>query len=794
MRRRKSTWRLLLVTALVAVTGCSPTQPFYLHEDGDLSHYLDKATQTEHPDVHAPPLAEVEHSQAPLTLSNPEFKEIWELTLEEAVSIALANTKILRGGQAARLQNGTIFAGTQEGTLVVNPRAFASSYNPAIVETNPGFTNNNGPSVDGGLANSRQGVEAALSDFDAQLSVVGNGPSGAIGNRTDRPQNIPPGQPFSLPSIQTTDGGLTSQIVKRSAEGTQFAFRNVTNYDRGFTRPQAFQPLESVWTTTLEVEARQPLLRGRGAQINRMPIIIARIGTDIEMMGLQGQLQDTLNNIEIRYWDLYNSFRQLETAKIGRDSSLVTWRIVYDKWQNGVEPVQAEAQAREQYFAFRAQVETALRELYNNENELRLLMGLTASDGRLIRPKDEPTLARVQFEWTEILAESIARRPELISKRWEVKQREMELILARNQLLPQLDVGSAYRWVGLGDNLWSADANNLDFPQAGSNAVEEMFEGDYQEWSLFFSYQMPIGFRRELAGVRHQQLRLAREKALLEDMELDVSVGLAKAVRNLDANFQLAQTNANRWAASQKEVESVEALYRGGKASLDLVLEAQRRRAQGQAAFWTAVVEYNKSIADLHTRKGSILEYNGIAFEEGPWPQKAYWDALDRARQRDAGLYMDYGWTRPSVISRGKLPSGPGPTIEAMPGEVIMSDAAAEEVPTPAARPAVEPTGPALEGEPMEPMPPMSTPILEPADESFSPRETSLPRLQTSGMTPPGSNPLRPQRSPVAAVSYEEPVAQGGQVISDAQQSGPVANPAYRQVARPAARGAGVQR
>jgi hypothetical protein len=65
------------------------------------------------------------------------------------------------------------------------------------------------------------------------------------------------------------------------------------------------------------------------------------------------------------------------------------------------------------------------------------------------------------------------------------------------------------------------------------------------------------------------------------------------------------------------------------------------------------VAEYNKSIADLHTRKGSILEYDGIGFEEGPWPQKAYWDALGRARERDAAKYIDYGWTRPKVISRG---------------------------------------------------------------------------------------------------------------------------------------------
>ena len=123
------------------------------------------------------------------------------------------------------------------------------------------------------------------------------------------------------------------------------------------------------------------------------------------------------------------------------------------------------------------------------------------------------------------------------------------------------------------------------------------------------------------------------------------------------------------------------------------MLEAQRRRAVAQAAFWSAVAEYNKSIADLHTRKGSILEYNGIGFEEGPWPQKAYWDALARARERDAGTYIDYGWTRPKVISRGATPHGnvmDHVQIESMPGAEVIGT----PEPTPANKPATEGTGP----------------------------------------------------------------------------------------------------
>ena len=136
MRRPVASWRILAVCVLMVAAGCHPTQPFYLHEDGDLSHYLDKATQTEHPDLHAAPLAEVEHADRPLTLSNPEFREFWDLTLEECVSITLANSKVLRGGTAARLQNGQIFAGTQQGALLNNSvgRVFATTYDPGIVE------------------------------------------------------------------------------------------------------------------------------------------------------------------------------------------------------------------------------------------------------------------------------------------------------------------------------------------------------------------------------------------------------------------------------------------------------------------------------------------------------------------------------------------------------------------------------------------------------------------------------------------------------------------------------------
>ena len=174
-------------------------------------------------------------------------------------------------------------------------------------------------------------------------------------------------------------------------------------------------------------------------------------------------------------------------------------------------------------------------------------------------------------------------------------------------------------------------------------------------------FSMPIGFRHAMAGVRHHQLLLARERAVLEDLELEVSHQLSDAIRDIDFNFQNTQTNFNRRVASQDEVDAVRTVYESGRVPIDLLLDAQRRRAEAESAYYRSLVDYNRAIMRVHYRKGSLLEYNGVYLAEGPWPGKAYFDALRRARQRDASTFIDYGYSRPNVISRGPVGQFLGP-------------------------------------------------------------------------------------------------------------------------------------
>ncbi len=613
---------VLVVLGLMISTGCHPTQPFYYHEDGDLSHYLDRATQLEYPEVQETPLEEVTHATRPLTVLNPIFREFWDLSLEDAVQIALQNSKVIRN-------LGSLTQFTISDGLVGRTALTSTVYDPAIFETDPQF-----------------GVEAALADFDAQFTTS------VFWQKTDRPQNVTPGFIFTPITFNQDLGQFDASITKKSAVGTTFTFRNQTIYDmnnRGFGRA-----LPSDWFLSFGVSATQPLLRGFGTQVNRAPVIIARIRTDISLYDFRASVRNMLMDLESAYWDLHFAYRALQAAQIGRDSALVTWQIVNTKRLGGSAAKGEESQAREQYYFFRAVTEQALKDVFNFETRLRWLMGLAPSDGRLIRPIDEPTVARVEFAWTDIRTEAQMRNEELNRQRWVIKQREQELILARNQLLPQLDLTLDYTWLGMGDDLARSSRNGVLFPFEGSTAWESLTRGNYQESRLALQFTPPrFGARREMAGIQNAKLNLVREKARLEDMELNVSHVLTTAVQNLEFNYQVATTQLNRFKAADDEVQAMDALYRGDKVTLDRVLEAQRRRSQAMIDYYRSVVDFNKAIADVHFRKGSLLEHNNIKLAEGPWSHKAYWDALEKARERDASYYWEYGYTRPGVVSEG---------------------------------------------------------------------------------------------------------------------------------------------
>ena len=81
-------------------------------------------------------------------------------------------------------------------------------------------------------------------------------------------------------------------------------------------------------------------------------------------------------------------------------------------------------------------------------------------------------MARIAFDWEDVKSEGLVRNTELRTQKWSIKQRELELMSAKNQILPQLDLVGTYRWLGVGDELVAANRNGVRFPNPGSRALK----------------------------------------------------------------------------------------------------------------------------------------------------------------------------------------------------------------------------------------------------------------------------------------------------------------------------------
>jgi outer membrane protein TolC len=672
--------------ALVIVAGCRARQPFYFGEDGDLSHYVDKATTIAYPDAETYSLDDVNGATEPLTLENPDPDEIWEMTLQEAVHIALANSKVIRQLPAPGMSP----------RVLSNPSMAATVYDPALQETS-----------NGGLR--PIGVEAALADFDATFDAL------VRWDKRDTPQNVAEAIAFFRPDTFLQElGSFQAQLRKTTATGGSWYLRHNVGYDWSNT-PSAALRFPSAWDVSLEAEFSQPLLQGAGVGFtrifgprptsvvgsvaplaaNRAPeqyrgVMIARINADITLADFEAQVRNLLRDVESGYWDLYVAYRNLAATTEGRDKALETWRKVRVELEVGAGKAIDEAQARNQYFVFRAAVEESLTALYSAERRLRYVIGLAPTDGRLIRPAEEPTTAEILCDWQNVRTEALVRSVDLRKQKWQIKRRELELIAARNLLLPELNAGGVYRWVGLGDELIDPD-NRI------SNAYGDMTHGDHQQWSLGLNLSVPLGFRKAMAGVRNAELALARERAVLQDQELALMLDLSEALARMDRHHHLAQTRFNQLVAAQTELAAWEAREQEGlpirDAALDRKLEAQRRVTEADVTYHTALADYNKAVAEMHYHKGSLLEYDGVYLAEGPWPAKAYFDALRRARARDAGLYLDYGLNRPGTVSRGEHAQ----RFDTHASEALRAPNDGEDVP-PEAIPAPQPEPLPLEG------------------------------------------------------------------------------------------------
>lgn len=757
------------------LVGCSTSEKKLSYVgDTDLQHYKDVVTSIDYPAINEETPDEVSYSDEPRRIRNPRKDEIWNLSLEEALHTALANNEIIR-------DNGQFLS--PGNRLLSNPDFVQSVYDPALQDTNPLFGQN--------------GVEAALSEFDAQFTA-----NMLYGRSETISENSSFGGITNGETLGTHAGDARFGLSKIFAQGGQISLQHNVLY-QAFNQNTGGNPrlFQSYFTNNpsatqngglpgFEVGYRQPLWAGGGTRftriagpISRRPtlqnvpqvnqgVVISRIRTDIALAEFEQATLGLVKDVEDVYWELYLAYRAYDTDVTARNSFLHTWREVKAKTDQGLEGGSAadEAQARDAYFESRAQSENSLSNVFNTEGRLRRLIGLPVNDGRIIRPADEPTTAEFLPNWRTSLVEALTHRVELRKQKWNIKSLEFQLEAAKSLTNPRLDFVSRYQVNGFGDQLFGKSEDSpqgiaAPFPSHTTGSFyDNLLSGNQTGWGLGFEFSIPIGFRAAHSQVRNIELRLAKARAALDAQEFEVSHELANAFRQVDTTFQTAQTYFNRRRAAERRVQANDAQYRAGKGSVDLLLRAQISLAQAEKAYYQSLVGYNRAILDMKYRKGTLMEENSVFLSESLSHPEAYTQALRHAWARSHAFDANHLDTQPEEFATDESdPVELGTAVYSSPSGANPTPPAPEPVPA-----AVE--LPAAESKPL--------PKPEPSPEPEAPASSAKKELPDSGATQPS------EPSDVPPATNESPFAPEGSESEiqqiDYQTESPIRQPSIR--------------
>ncbi len=657
---------LSLMAAVCLPLGCSSQKKLrYLGPPG-FPDVREHQLEIEYPDdvKNGDPLTV---TMRPRTAADRSHDEIWDLSLVEAIHLALLNNRIVR------TRNDFLSPGN---SVLQNAQGVPSVFDPAIRET--GFLFGN------------RGVESALSAFDPILSAnVTTGHSEVVQNNPVLSGGIPAGRTL----IQDT-GQANLSITKNMAYGATAQVQQTWNYNDS---NQPFQLFPSVYTGDVLFNYTQPLWAGAGTEFNRIAgplstniqgvsglnqgVVIARINTDISLTDFEAQVRNMVHDVEELYWELYLAYRNYDSLVTAREASKKIWQVVNSKAETGITGGgrAEEAQARENYFEARARAEAALggpagrggeQGIYGLELQLRRVCGLPANDGRIIRPSDEPTLAKMVHNWDICLATAFARREELRKQRWNIKSIELQLKAANTLAHPQLNFVSSYQINGFGRRLFGDNLNNGSAGSQLQSMNRSLFAGDQTQWNVGLQFSVPLGYRNARAQVRNTELQLMKAYAVLDTQETEIGHELASAFQGIEYWYQNAQTNYNRREAAAENLAAVEADYQADRKSLDLLLQSQTRMTIADIAFYRSVTEYNKALAELQMRQGTLLEYNNIHLSEREWVPEARVDAERRAWARAYALdasEFDSVHHEPAPVAPLRQPVMPAPHYDAPP-------------------------------------------------------------------------------------------------------------------------------
>lgn len=421
----------------------------------------------------------------------------------------------------------------------------------------------------------------------------------------------------SRSAAQVVEGVITQA---RKSETKSFTYsagfekRLITGADMSLTLKQRRVDVTGSGPTTLNpyydsdltLKVTQPLLKDGWFAYNRGAIVIANNNHRVSEHQFRSQVINVISDVHQNYWNLV---RAIENLRVSRESLRRADRLVESNKIQVEAGVMAPIEVLEAESGVASQLENVINaenEIQDREDELKEILDMTdgglLSDTRIL-PTDKPGFEVQKPNLWEALRSALQARPDLLELQVALETRKIQIVRARNQLLPTLDLTGTLNYNALG----RAFGNSFD--KIGSPGLERP---DYYDRSVGLSLEIPLGNRSARSSYARAKLEAQQAIYNLWKKERQVQKEVRAAARQIQTNVERVKATRKARELSVKKLEAEEKKFSVGRSTSLDVLDSQEDLAIAERNETAAIIDYNISLSELDQATGTTLEANDI--------------------------------------------------------------------------------------------------------------------------------------------------------------------------------------
>jgi len=390
---------------------------------------------------------------------------------------------------------------------------------------------------------------------------------------------------------------------------------------------RSFQSINPRYGGTLSFNFSQPLLRNFGFKMNRREIVIAQNNLDISEHDFKDSLQNIIYSVEEAYWNLVYAIENLKV----REQSLLLAEDLLEKNRRAVEvgtmaPIDV-LSAESTVASRRADIIETRASVKSSEDNLKNLINLAAEEQNpdliSLVPSDQPGYERVTVSLDQALVTAMNNRPDLKSTRIDIKNSELNLSWAKNQLLPNLSFSARYWSPGItGDQIIYLNDNAFTgiivdtIKGQRSDAWKDAFGLKYTNLSLSFNIDVPLDSFLNKTTLAQARINLQRAMLQMKNQEQQIFLEIRNAVRSVETDYERIQAYKVARELAQRQLEAEEERLKVGLTTPYFVLQYQRDLRNAQIMELRSIMDYNLSLARLQRSTGVILEEKNISVSD----------------------------------------------------------------------------------------------------------------------------------------------------------------------------------